>query len=266
MQKIEKYIYIAIIIILVGFITSLTTYMIMSNNNKPEVKEENKPNENIPNEQITLSEEKLNDLISYVPVRYDKKEFNSYLTNIKLESFSDKELIENALLSIYNNKISLKLENNENNDITDIVISKNEMQNILKQYYNRNIIEFNEQEEYYQIDYNIFTFKNNVFNYIGSRGGDFGEKVGIIDNYELLNNDLIIYEYAADLNQNTLELANLKNQEIMTELNLPEQYEYKDVEKSALSYIKNHKTEFTKYKHTFKKNTTGYYWCSTEAV
>ncbi|MCM1052366.1 MAG: hypothetical protein NC483_00090 [Ruminococcus sp.] len=39
-----------------------------------------------------------------------------------------------------------------------------------------------------------------------------------------------------------------------------------DVDVCAKNYFKNHKTEFTKYKHVFKKNDTGYYWYSTEVV
>lgn len=64
MKKSEKYIYIVLVVILVGVLASGITYIIMDKqNNKDEVKEpsnnKNKPEENEDKEAITLTEKEI---------------------------------------------------------------------------------------------------------------------------------------------------------------------------------------------------------------
>ena len=104
------------------------------------------------------------------------------------------------------------------------------------------------------------------------------EKIGLIEDYELINDDLIIYELPAtyweyfdgegyylgdytllkNFDGATMNFDLIKLGIAYDETNMDNAREY------AYEYLQAHKDEFTLYKHTFKKNDTGYYWYSTE--
>ena len=73
-------------------------------------------------------------------------------------------------------------------------------------------------------------YNDKVFN---TDGKDVNPSLNrFISNYVYNNNTLTIYEYVSDT--------------------------------QSVEYIKHHQVELTRYKHTFKKNDSGYYWYSTE--
>ena len=104
------------------------------------------------------------------------------------------------------------------------------------------------------------------------------EKISLIEDYELINNDLIIYERPTTFWQYFGEegyylgdyplLANFNGVEVNFDLiKLEITYDENNIDAAkgyTYEYLKEHKSEFTLYKHTFKKNNTGYYWYSTE--
>lgn len=98
------------------------------------------------------------------------------------------------------------------------------------------------------------------------------EKVNLIEDYEILDNQLVIYEKAGILEDNIGELNvykyhgfNTYYKSISTTEMSEEQYE------NTVNEIKTEieiSKDFPVYKHTFKKhdNGTEYYWYSTEVV
>lgn len=277
MKNVERSIYIVVIVILVGVLSCGITYIVMQNKSSKEIKENNskkeptnKDEENttipIDEEKITLSDKELEEYISYVPYRAEisreDSKYNAYLNNLKVEDFNDIILTEYAL-----NQAELEYLNDFVEEEYYIKISATKVKNILRKAYNKTIENFQtgkniDNQEYYQINCLGFIYKNN--NFYGREGCGKGEqKISFIDKYELENHDLIIYEYAGVLDDLIGEFKNIKNNNTITFI---DSEDYDKMINDARNYIKENKTKFTKYKHTFKKSETGYYWYSTEAT
>lgn len=279
MKSVERSIYIVIIIILVACLASGTTYMIMKDKNDNKINDNESNNQDAENndtekiedkeEQITLSESELETYLNYVPYRgnilKNDNNINPYLQNLKVTDLNDINLTEYAI----------RLANFEDLDYIFeedylIKISANEVKSILKSVYNKSIEYFktgkdNNNQEYYNINCLSLLYENNFF--YGRFGcGDAETKVGVVDNYKLENNNLIIYEYAGLLDDLIGKIYNIKNNQTITNIEIGYQEDLAETIAKATKYIKENKIKFTKYKHTFKKNNTGYYWYSTEYI
>lgn len=266
MKKTEKNIYIVLGIILIVVIASGITYMIATND-KTETKEENNnPEENNQEEdneeQITLSESELKEYLSYVPDSYVSK--SAYTTE-------NREELNNLILG----SVLFKISNYNPGEI-----SLTEVDREIQKMYNMSLNDFD-----LQISDNYITGCSGMgYSYTGKEfiASDAGapnyEKIGLIEDYELINDDLIIYELPAtyweyfdgegyylgdytllkNFDGATMNFDLIKLGIAYDETNMDNAREY------AYEYLQAHKDEFTLYKHTFKKNDTGYYWYSTE--
>ena len=94
--------------------------------------------------------------------------------------------------------------------------------------------------------------------------GFYDYVIHAIDRYEATNNELIIYDYAINGRyggQQPIDFQNGKIISIEEETETMEQYN-----ELVSKYVLEHKSEYTEFKHIYKKNNTGYYWYSTEVV
>ena len=265
-------------------IASGTTYIVMQSkntvnettknndkvNDEQDNTNDNKTKEDLTPEKITLKEEELKKYLSYVPYRESLTEkddnINAYLNNLKLTDLSDKYLTEYAL-KLANYK---SFENFDLSSDFIVKVSTKEIKNILKKAYNKEIESFktgrnSNGQEYYQINCMGFVYKDDSF--YGRYGcGGLKTKIEVIGDYKIEDNDLIIYEYVGIFDDIIGDIYNIKNDKNITNISKNSEEDYDVYTARATAYVQEHKTEFPKYKHTFKKNDTGYYWYSTEAI
>lgn len=280
MNKCEKYIYIVIALVMVAVIASGTTYIIMKNNN-PEIKEpedinnNDKEQENTPSEEtenLILTDNDLKDYLSYVPYSIDN-EGNAYTyEKIVINNIKQYYTLGTALNYLYNecqqNKISCFY--NETMKMNEYVIlegyealKQEDALNMLKKMYNISNITINDNNNDYVAEAKCIGYYYKDDKYIAIPVcGDLG-KLSHIINYEIINNDLYIYEVVASFDGLRPNL-----QDYYTNKEVKLTYDINDAnwENEVINYFENHLNDFTQYKHTFKKNNKGYYWYSTEVV
>lgn len=258
MKKAEKYIYLVIILILVVVVACAITYALTISKNNNESNNEqinnNNSNENENNEEekITLSNEELEEYLSYVP-------FEAYTSRtITVNDISDNELI---------NYIASRMINDyfDNQGVYANIPTEEIYNNFVTQY-NREITFVSSYEYNYE---DVYCFEH-VGEYFRGRvcGGPGLGEVVILDSYIANDKELIIESYAVRYNNmpgqdQVFDLYT--NNSISTNLIKNDDSEWL-TDELVKNYINGHKSEFTKYKHTFKKNNTGYYWYSTEVV
>ena len=143
-------------------------------------------------------------------------------------------------------------------------MEKEKLNPILSKMYDMDIDDFNLVNNY-ENDIAVwngicFQYFDNGFSYRYCAGSI--DKISIIENYEANDNELIIEEYAVglDVGNNLTDFYTQKEVEDLAYTQIPKGEEINRAEE----YLEEHKDEFTLYKHTFKKNDTGYYWYSTE--
>ncbi len=255
MGKLEKSIYAVIILILVAVIASGTTYLIMrdkdntntENNEIIDKDKESNDNKDNEKEEITLSEKELREYLDYLPKNYLDEENNSLFTksNINVNDISTETLVGNAL--------SLKIES-QNDKINKSVIDELVLKMYNKDIKNTSLTNSITDGVYY------YELKDNNFQVIDFT--NFPTYFYDVEEYKASIDELVIYTRVAQVNyieNGNFTIFNTKqNNEIKT-FNDGEENQAKD-------YIKNNKDKFTEYKHTFKKNVTGYYWYQTEIV
>ncbi len=268
MKQTEKSILIVVIIILVAVIASGATYIVMSskkeNNNQTN---SNQTDEKQPT--ISLTEDQLKDYLSYIPYNVET-EGNVYsYQKVNVNQIKQEYLLGRALGYLY-----AKCEPNtcfydETLNIDDGLtlegyeaLKKDEALKMLQKMYNISNITMNSTHTYDYIAYDggtCYYFINDKF-IVNNCVGDF-DKLSHITNYEATNNDLIIYEVVADFSGLQPSL-----QDYYTKKEIKLDYDVNDPnwENKVINYFENNLTNFTEYKHTFKKNATGYYWYSTE--
>lgn len=280
MKKVERYIYITLIVILVGIISAGTTYIIMKNNDKTEIKEnnnnsnnneqdknENQNNNEEPNkpEKIVLSNKELEEYIKYIPdyITLTNEELNQESIykrkNTNINELKNTDLLA-KILYVLTIEQDLEIETGNN-----IVSNTSKLNTIMQEKYNQKLDNYhnsfdengNFRSYVAKYDYLCFSKKDNNFSADICTSGNGSEFNSIIDNYDANDTDLIIYTY------NGLEYDD-GNKIIIEDIYTRKQYEITN--SSSKEYIKNNKSKFTKYKHIFKKNSTGYYWYSTEIV
>ena len=247
MKKTEKYIYLVLGIILVVVIACGITYMIATNK-KTEIKEK---------QRITISEDGLKEYLKYVPKDIMNENQNMYINPQNSDDLSTETLL-GATLNYADNYTDLRISTELGDEF---LFSKEKINELMQKMYNKKIPKLEDEIKFGCVFYS--EYDNN--NYIQS-GGCGSENIHLnkIDSYLATEGELIITEYAAyyDSFENTLN-DYYTNKE--TDLggwcgntSSEEKIEILD------NYLDAHKDEFTLYKHTFKKNDTGYYWYSTE--
>ena len=270
-----------IITILLIIIAVGVTYIILNNKNEEEViepndKEEDNNKEEENYEQVILNDEELEKYLSYVPNELYKKQ----IANINT---IDKNILRNTALIIaseclYEEKTNCPFDTSKEipikidlfpyyeNNIATSYIPLTYLNEVLHEMYN---YELNVVENAKSID-DVFSaggmayiYQDGYFLLLGG-GQTTGVHINLIESYKVNDENLIIYEYVAyyDSFENTLN-DYYTNKE--TDLNGWCGNTSGEEKKELLdNYLNDHKDEFTLYKHTFKKNNTGYYWYSTE--
>lgn len=258
MKKSFKYIIICIILIA---ITSGVTYIFINNKDKEEKKT---------NEKISFNNQELKEYLNYVP---DSEEYASaYINNYKPLGYVLNEIF-------LNNRDKITSAENGTN-----AVSKDIVKEFLLNKYNENLDDYNlisSNENYVaRCSGSGFLYNNDLFT--EQKGGpNLYNRISVLDSYTTKNDDLIIYEYAAMLydspDYNKVYLVDYyQNKDLLeTETSLNDNYKVKKIVaqdndeptlSTATKYLKEHKKEFTKYKHIFKKNSKGYYYYSTEVA
>jgi len=251
MKKVEKYIYIVLIMILVGVIASGTTYILMKDNNKTEVKENNKEQDNKENEtkeeKITLTESELKEYLSYVPTNDVLDNKYSTVTN------TDNKILLGTIL------FNLTLDADDG----AIIASLSKADELMQKMYNQKLGNYSDSYENgewknYVATYASFCYTKEDNNFIVNYCSSGSETFNLIESYEAKYDLLYIYSYHAyDSNE---EIADYYNG-YKASVNITDDYN-----NSFNNYLKENKGKFTKYKHIFKKNENGYYWYSTEVI
>ncbi|MBE6154984.1 MAG: hypothetical protein E7163_05415 [Firmicutes bacterium] len=275
MKKIEKYIYVVIALIIGAVLASTVTYIVMDkkydnhNNN-----EQNENNSN--NEQISLSDEELHEYLSYIPTRnikgmslYEKK-----YTNVK--TISEVELIEQVLSN------SLCWDNNScpfDTSIKEMPIDNfsypatvyfplTYIKSELLKMYNYDLKSIKDGvsiKDSYDANGLGYIYQNGYFKCTGG-GDNSGNHINYIEKYDISNESLIIYEYAAYYDYFRTENFYDYYTDYYHYISIEETKSYSSYLDYLANYLKNNKNDFTQYKHTFKNNDTGYYWYSTEVI
>ena len=265
-MKKNTILYIVITILLI-IIAVGVTYIIMDNKNNEGVVEPNNNEEQENNndqtkeEQITLSESELEEYLSYVPDSY---------VSISAYTTENKEELNNLILG----SVLFKISNYNPGEI-----SLTEVDRELQKMYNMSLNDFDLQiSDDYVTGYSGMGYSYTGKEFIATDAGAPNyEKISLIEDYELIDDDLIIYELPATyweyfdgegyyLGDYTLlkkfDGATINFDLIKLEISYDEK-NMDDAREYAYEYIQTHKDEFTLYKHSFKKNDTGYYWYST---
>lgn len=303
MEKSERYIYITLIIILVGVIASGSTYFIMKNNTKTEVKEnnsnsnhqnnneENNSNQNNKEEVITLNEKELEEYLNYIPIDISGGVYKKGQLNI--QNIDKHLLLEHLIASIinkgnYNFKDNNPIKHNfeiicnedsayfidycpeEKNALdsfltTESYISLNNINSISKKMYNKELTGFQNTKP---SDKSLTIGGLQYYYYNGnfiqySGGNDDISIVHLIDTYNATYKELNIYEYTA---KKISEYDNFENIQALEDINSGYSINIDNKNINLQQILKENKNKFTKYKHTFKKGINGYYWYSTEIV
>ena len=237
-----------IIVILLCALTGSITYIVATTNNKTETKEEKR---------LTISEEELKEYLKYIPKDIMNENQNMYINPQNSDELSIGTLL-GATLNYADNYTNLRQETEYGDTF---LFSKNEINNLMSKIYNKKPASFKNEIEYNCVFYS--EYDNNYYLQSGGCGTNI-EHISSIKSYTATEDELIIHEYAAyyDILENQLIDYYTKKETNLGGWRGNTTYE----EKIAVlkNYLYDHQNEFTLYKHTFKKNDTGYYWYSTE--
>ena len=253
-MKKNTVLYIIITILLIIIAVGIT-YIIMDKNDI-----NNNPNENNnQEEQITLSEEELEEYLSYIPKDIINNEQNMYINPRTNDELPIETLLGAALN--YADKYTNLRQETEYGDT--FLFSKNEINSLMKKMYNKEPVPLEDEIEYNCAIYS--EYDNNY--YLQSGGCGIGQiHLRKIDSYQATEEELVIYEYAAYLEETEgADYVAIIKDYINDEkayLGMP----CPDTENDFSCYFEESVGDFTLYKHTFKKNDTGYYWYSTEVA
>lgn len=301
MRKSEKYIYIIIGIIVIGVIAACVTFALLNDKDSNYNNTNNNQNENVDKtkeEKVTLTNEELEKYLSYIPKfssydPYDEKAFNDYnaysYKEINANSIDKKALVAN-ILTIYffdcindsgtclsDGEIPIKYLYDDR--ITDgSIVPKADMyvplsyvNEVMNKMYNTSLTDLTESKTFDDLYLGAdggWAYQNEYFLKVTSALPNDGTIINYLDSYNIENNDLIIYEYVSKYDIEYSKDGLIKYPKLIDYHN---HYEVDisnicDAEDDACikNYLKDNKDKFTKYKHIFKKNNTGYYWYSTE--
>ena len=293
MKKVERFIYLIIIVVLVGFLAAGGTYIALQSknnnvkdnnkvnneqNNNSKTEDDKKQEENTKPEKVTLKEEELEKYLGYVPNYQHEETMIAYnYQKIDINSIHKRTLIAMALTEAYydcgeksqlehkdyclmtKNKVKYLYEEEFE---TIISFSLDYINERLEKMYNYKITSLEEtiySDNAYRGAHGSYAYQDGYFLMVANGIGDTNRYLSEMSKYEATKNELIIWEYRSYYDSNTSSSYKLMD---YLKSNIGE---FK-TEKEAEEYFKNNKNKFTEYKHTFKKNSTGYYWYSTEVV
>ncbi len=289
MKKTSLYI---IITILLMAIASGTTYIILNNNyekNNKNIKEsdkennnkeqDNQPTENIKPETITLKEEELKKYLGYVPnyqyvddmivYNYQKKDLNNIgektliaiaLSEARYEC-GEKAKLDHQKHCIMKKKIKYLYD--DEGEFETEAYTFDEIKKIMLKMYNyqiNNLAETTSWDTTYSGAASGFAYQDGYFLMVASGLGDTNNYLSEISKYEATKDELTIWEHRSYYDWNTYS-----NNYVLMDYLKKKMGEFK-TEEETQEYFKHNQDKFTEYKHIFKKNSTGYYWYSTEAV
>lgn len=199
-----------------------------------------------PKENNTLSDTDIKKFLSYVPNTYF---YNAYKNaNSYIEQVDNEVLLAMALGNISKKCGNISFEEMENNSCLNKPISKEEATKVLHQMYNKDFPELKDEEVQVAIySYYCYNYNNPYFTIDACNTSNY-ENLSKVKNYEINNNNLIIYEYAAYL---------IKEEETLIR-------DYQTNNEVKGDNFSDNYNKFTLYKHTFIKNSDGYNWVSTE--
>ncbi len=214
---------------------------------------------------IVISNTLLEEYLTYVPD-----------DNVSNSAYINKEFVNESA----NYTLMLGCALNELYSDEEIEIKSSSLDEVLKRRYNITVdsLDLVDDEEDYIVGNNgiCYSYYENIF-YPMVCGSSNYEKVDIIEDYSIEDDELIIYEYAVsfwtyyekegffigdyyktikdfDESNSTLDLIELDSNN------------YQDALEDAKTYLEENKNKFTLYKHIFKENSTGYYWYKTIVV
>lgn len=255
MKKSALYILITVLFV---FLIGVVTHLILTSNNNPSKNDK---------ELIELKSEELMEYLGYVPKDYVIDEENNVYAKPKKVTDIEMEVLLGVTIDYANHYTDLA--KTSISDTTILTYDKDEIDKLMSRLYNV------KAEAVLEGEYGCtkVTAKQTIYEQTGGCGGGATEKLlSYIDSYEATSETLTIYEYnvyyKAHLGSTKDDSVLIQDMYTKKEENLlnrcASNEAYEDYEKCARNYFEGHKKEFTKYKHTFKKGNTGYYWFETE--
>ena len=254
----NKTLIIAIILamLLVAVTSGGSVYLLMKHNQNKTPQNTTTPSEeeteepSIAPEEETITEAKVQEYLNYVPYEISglKDAYSKSSTNI---SNYDKKILAAMAIKRYMSDQHM-VDNNKDFDQFD----NNTIKEYLLKMYNLDLdtitFESSTTKYFATVQGTCFYYNNGKF--AASDCSKSNNLVKANTTYEEDKDDLIIYETVAKNNMNK-ELVDLYTNKTFA-LN-----GVKDTE-----YLESHASDFTSYKHTYKKSPNGYYWYSTEVV
>lgn len=253
-----------------------------NNIDSEEKEEEIKP----PVTPVTLTNEELEAYLEYIPFGiYDHSTLPYYNKISTLESVNKTVLVNMALSDTHEFKIC----EDPDNCLPEEVTSK---------YFEAYVSCYMDDHcdpkgyDFYPLDKvnaNLEKMYNVIFNFLGIKeydtwpsggweimyynngflsrdaSGWYDHVIHAIDRYEANDKELIIYDCAVDGSYGMGASAH----DFQTEEVIPIEDGFSNEEEfnqRVRNYVLEHKNEYTLFKHTYRKNNTGYYWYSTEVV
>lgn len=268
----KKYIYVIIAVVLVGVVS--VGVVIARKDDQKLVDDNTKTEDKHQEEKVTLSDSELQDYLLYVP-KYimDDNEEGVYYHPNNLEALSKKNLLGAAVYyANYYAKVGTNHTGDDTNLVWDKEYNKEDIEKFLSKLYNQPLVELKDSADDSFVLYGCISeyYHNNKF-YSGPGCVIDTIHLSVVDKYTATKDELVIYEYAAyvtwedkqdDIDYYIFDYKNGKKLKV----EMPSDGALLDDKKVniAKENLREHKAEFTKYKHTFKKNDTGYYWYKTE--
>lgn len=286
MKKSEKYIYLILGVIVLGIVIAGVAFAVMKGSEKdnktPNSNENNvdKPTNN--DEKVTLTNEELEEYLSYIPKDASDGGFNAYTTPTNVNDIGNNVLLGKTLdyvFSLCDNETCERKDNLDTGylyqDMLNVAVPKATIDDLMLKRYNlKYIVKENLSEMVTSYSATCFYYIDDSFIADTCSSSFYPNYLNVVDSYEATNDNLIIYEYA--VTNDSTEIFDMAGDYIKIKYNKILDY-YTDYSVDvydickydtdcANNYFKEHKTDFTKYKHTFKKNDKGYYWYSTEVA
>lgn len=205
---------------------------------------------------VAVSEREVRNLLKYVPDDVlDSEAFgNVYQNGASINELDKKLLLGKTLAYAWE----------EDNLITwvgdEAYIKVRDAKDLMKKMFNTEIGEISNNVEGYITTFKCGVFALNEDEILLSGGcGNNTEHYSKIDNYDVRDEELVVYEYAARYSFDDEGNGELGDYHIDKSLSFTN-------EEDARKYFDKYYGQYTKYKHTFKKNKTGYYWYGTEVA
>ena len=259
MKNVERYIYWVIILILVVVIICGVVYIVNKNNNE----EINNSNNNNSEEEVeqheeeeTLTDTELRGYLRYVPRDIMNEEQNVYVTPTNLDNMNISYVL-GGVLDYARNYTNLQIGADSQDEL---YFSATDINRLMLRLYNMEINDLIESDRIAVAEFSgkVYYYYNNLFRLTGESTYE-GRHLSVVDDYEITDEELVIYEYAA-------EALILEEEIVISDYYKDSEVTISDIKTDLDSYMEEHKEEYTRYKHTYKVNRYGYYWYSTEAI